>query len=211
MQGPVSYIAILDASVLVPGFLSNLLLWLAEMDLYRAKWSEDIHTEWIRSRKERYGIPVEVSQTRRETMDQQFPQGLVSDYQSLIDGLTLDDVDDRHVLAAAIKCGADAIVTTNLKHFPIKALAPYNIVPVHQDDFVLDQIGLTGSSSARRVAIALVRHKKSLTHSRTSWCQYFESMARAGVGLQKAHAEVTSPEFKAVIADVLKSGDWMPE
>ena len=211
MQSPVNYTAILDASVLVPGFLSNLLLWLAEMDLYRAQWSEDIHIEWIRGRKERYGIPVEVSQARREVIDQQFPQGLVSNYQSLIDGLTLDDIDDRHVLAAAIKCGANAIVTTNLKHFPVKALAPYNIVPVHQDDFVLDQIGLTGSSSARLVAIALVRHKKSLTRSRTNWRQYFELMAREGVGLQKAHAELTTPEFKAQIADVLGTGDWIPE
>lgn len=125
MQGPVNYTAILDASVLVPGFLSNLLLWLAEMDLYRAKWSDDIHKEWIRGRNVRYGIPVEISQTRREMMDQQFPQGLVHEYQSLIDGLTLNDLDDRHVLAAAIKCGANAIVTTNLKHFPVDALVPY--------------------------------------------------------------------------------------
>ena len=205
-----NYTAVLDASVLVPGFLSNFLLWLADADLYRAKWSEDIHTEWIRGRLNRYSIAVDVSQKRRQTMDREFPQGLVTDYQSLIDGLTLPDGDDRHVLAAAIKCGANAIITTNLKHFPATVLAPYNIVPVHQDDFVLDQLGLTGYT-ARRVAIAVVRHKKSLTRSRTNWRQYFEAMGLNGVGLKKAHAELTSPEFRALLTSVIRSGDWIPE
>ncbi len=210
MQGPVNYTAVLDASVLVPGFLSNFLLWLADADLYRAKWSDDIHAEWIRGRLNRYNIPVDVSQARRQTMDREFPHGLVTDYQSLIDGLTLPDVDDRHVLAAAITCGANAIITTNLKHFPIAVLAPYNIVPVHQDDFVLDQLGLTGYT-ARLVAIAVVRHKKSLTRSRTNWSQYFEAMGLNGVGLQKTHAELTSQEFWALISSVIRSGDWIPE
>jgi hypothetical protein len=143
-------------------------------------------------------------------MDREFPHCLVTDYQSLIDGLSLPDANDRHVLAAAIKCGANAIITTNLKHFPAAALAPYNIVPVHQDDFVLDQLGLT-SYTARFVAIAVVRHKMSHTRTHINWRQYFESMARNGVGLQKTHAELTSPQFKAIIASVIRAGDWIPD
>lgn len=210
MPGPVSYTAILDASVLVPRFLSNFLLWLADVDLYRARWSEDIHSEWISGRAKRFGVPIEESKTRRQKMDEEFPHGLVCDYQVLIEGLELPDPNDRHVLAAAIKCGANAIVTSNLKDFPVAVLARFEIQPINQDDFVLDQIGLTGIS-AHLVAIAVVRHKKSFTRSRKNWRQYFEAMSLKGVGLRKTHAELTSPRFKAIIADVLKSGGWMPE
>lgn len=207
MEGPISYTVVFDASVLVPGFLSNLLLWLAEMDLFRAKWSKDIHTEWIRARKNRYEIAVEVSEARRQLIDEKFLDGLVTDYQSLIDGLTLPDVNDRHVLAAAIKCGANAIVTSNLRDFPEANLAPFNLVAIHQDDFILDQIYLKGYTR-RLVAIAIVRHKKSMTRSRPTWKQYLNTMALAGVGLPRTYAEVSSQTFRQLIVDVLKNGDW---
>jgi hypothetical protein len=56
--------------------------------------------------------------------------------------LKLPDPDDRHVLAAAIKAGAQVIVTTNLKDFPAEELAEFNIEPKSPDDFVLDQISI---------------------------------------------------------------------
>lgn len=150
MESPSRYTAIFDASVLVPGFLSNLLLWLAQTDLFQVKWSADIHAEWIRNRKKRYDIEVTVSEKRRDVMDNMFPHALVTDYQDLIGSLK-NDPKDRHVLAAAIKCGANAIVTTNLDDFPAAELAKYNIAAIHQDNFVLDQIDLT-AGSARVVA-----------------------------------------------------------
>ena len=53
--------------------------------------------------------------------------GLVTGYERLIDAVTLPDPDDRHVLAAAIRAGADIIVTFNLNEFPEKYLMPYGI------------------------------------------------------------------------------------
>ena len=47
-----------------------------------------------------------------------------------------------HVLAAAIRAGAQTIVTFNLKDFPAATLAPYDIEAQHPDDFVLDTIDL---------------------------------------------------------------------
>lgn len=209
MEKPSRYVAVFDASVLVPGFLANFLLWLAQTDLFQAKWSPDIHAEWIRNRKKRYDIEVAVSESRRNVMDARFPEALVTDYESLIDSLSID-AKDRHVLAAAIKCGANAIVTTNLKHFPDSELSKYNVVAIHQDDFVLDQIGLT-AGSARIIATAIVAHKKSLRKSRTIWKQYFEVMSKPGVGLQNTHAEVSSADFRRLIADVIHQGDWLPD
>ena len=71
-------------------------------------------------------------------MNKAVPDCLVTGYEYLIDQLSLPDPNDRHVLAAAILCGAQEIVTTNLKDFPQEALAAFKIVPRHPDDFVLD-------------------------------------------------------------------------
>jgi hypothetical protein len=70
-------------------------------------------------------------------MNQAAPDALVTGYESLIDSLELPDRDDRHVLAAAIRCGASVIVTLNLSDFPNAALAEFGIEAQHPDDFVL--------------------------------------------------------------------------
>ena len=63
-------------------------------------------------------------------------------FEDLIEGLELPDPNDRHVLAAAILAGAQAIITLNLGDFPDGKLAPYNVEAKHPDDFVLDAIDL---------------------------------------------------------------------
>ena len=49
-----------------------------------------------------------------------------------------NDPADRHVVAAAVKCGAEAIITFNLKHFPEAALDPWDIEVQHPDEFLVD-------------------------------------------------------------------------
>jgi len=66
---------------------------------------------------------------------------MVTGYDSLIDGMT-NDPKDRHVLAAAVRANAEVIVTFNLRDFPEPALKPYDILTVHPDDFLLDQLDL---------------------------------------------------------------------
>jgi hypothetical protein len=73
---------------------------------------------------------------------------LVTDYEALVTGLDLPDPDDRHVLAAAIRCGAQVIVTMNLRHFPPESLRRYHIDPQHPDDFVLGLIDLAPGAVA---------------------------------------------------------------
>ena len=60
-------------------------------------------------------------------MNAAIPGALIENYEELIEGLKLPDADDRHVLAAAIKAGAETIVTSNLKDFPAGVLATYGI------------------------------------------------------------------------------------
>jgi len=66
----------------------------------------------------------------------------VTEYEPLLDALELPDPDDRHVLAAAIRAGAQAIVTTNLRDFPAVQLSPHGIEAQHPDEFVLHLIDL---------------------------------------------------------------------
>ena len=67
---------------------------------------------------------------------------MVSGYEDLIAGLALPDPDDRHVLAAAIRAGAQTIVTANTKDFPSSVLDTYEIDARHPDSFVVDQIDI---------------------------------------------------------------------
>jgi hypothetical protein len=69
-------------------------------------------------------------------MDRALPDALVTHYESTISGLTLPDPDDRHVLAAAIHCGAHIIVTFNVRDFPAGTLDAFGISAQHPDEFV---------------------------------------------------------------------------
>lgn len=91
-------------------------------------------------------------------MNKAVPDCLVSGYESLIDGLQLPDQNDRHVLAATIRSGSQAIVTWNLKDFPQVDLAPYGIEAVSPDEFILDLLEL----AAGRVIASVIEQAKSL-------------------------------------------------
>ncbi len=130
------FTAVYDACVLYPAPLRDLLMHLAMSNLFRAKWSDEIHEEWIRNvLKERPDLTREKLHRTRQNMDKHV-DGLVFGYESLIPGLTLPDGNDRHVLAAAIRARADVIVTFNLKDFPAEYLSQFDIEAQHPDDFV---------------------------------------------------------------------------
>jgi predicted nucleic acid-binding protein len=132
-----NFVAVFDACVLYPASVRDLLLHLALTDLFRARWTDHIHEEWIRAvLKQRQDLTRAQLERTRDLMNQAVPDSLVHSYEGLIDRLKLPDADDRHVLAAAVRCQAGVIVTYNLKHFPEDALAPYGIEAQHPDQFV---------------------------------------------------------------------------
>lgn len=114
---------------------------LAVAGLFRARWSEDIHDEWIRNvAKDRPELSLERLQRTKQLMDSHVLDAVVSGYEPLVDSLTLPDPGDRHVLAAAIHCGADVIVTFNLKDFPDSELSRFGIESQNPDDFIIHLI-----------------------------------------------------------------------
>ena len=143
--------ALFDANVLYPAPLRDLLMHLALTDLFQARWSDAIHDEWIRNvLEDRPDLTKEQLERTRRLMNAHARDALVTDYEALIPDMILPDPDDRHVLAAAIKGGADVIVTNNLKDFPAETLARYGIEAQHPDAFVtalieLDALAVVGA------------------------------------------------------------------
>jgi predicted nucleic acid-binding protein len=113
------FIAFYDANVLYPAELRNLLMHLALTGLFRAKWSADVHEEWISALLEkRPDLTRDKLERTRALMDLHAVDALVTGYEDLIPGLQLPDPNDRPVLAAAIRGQATVIVTMNLRDFP---------------------------------------------------------------------------------------------
>jgi predicted nucleic acid-binding protein len=138
-----SFTALFDACVLYPAPLRDLLLQLATMDLFRAKWTDAIHEEWTRNvLLRRTDLTAEQLGRTRQLMDQGVRDALVRDYEGLIAAVELPDPDDRHVLAAAIRARADVIVTYNLGDFPAAVLGRYGIEAQHPDVFVVHLLDL---------------------------------------------------------------------
>src|SRR5438046_339093 len=112
-------IVVLDACVLYPAALRDLLMRMAGHGLIQAKWSEEIHEEWMTAvLRERPDLTRDRLQRTRELMDKHAGDCLVSGYERHMEQLTLPDMNDRHVLAAAVECDADAIVTWNVSDYP---------------------------------------------------------------------------------------------
>jgi hypothetical protein len=134
-----TFTAFFDANVFFGPRLRSLIMELALTGLFRARWSEAVHAEWIAAvvRKRAKLTAADLERTRRD-MDQAVPDCLVGGYEHLMPVLSLPDEKDKHVLAAAIIARANVIVTFNEKHFPESSLAPYGLHTRHPDEFLLD-------------------------------------------------------------------------
>lgn len=171
------FVVIFDACVLYPAPLRDLLMRLALTGLFAARWTEQIHDEWSRNLlKARPGLKDKLPRTIA-LMNKAVPDALVTGYESLIDTLSLPDPDDRHVLAAAIRAGAQLVVTFNLKDFPAEELAGYGIEAVHPDDFVVQQFDLHEG----RILSAVKTHRASLRNPPKTVDEYLEILAANGL------------------------------
>lgn len=171
------FVVIYDACVLYPAPLRDLLLRLARTGLFAARWTAQIHDEWTRNllvtRPELAGkLPRTV-----ELMNIAVPDAMVTGHEQLIEVLKLPDAGDRHVLAAAIRAGAQLIVTFNLKDFPQDALSPFGVEAVHPDLFITQQFDLHEG----KIIEAARAHRRSLRHPPKSADEYLDTLAAQGL------------------------------
>lgn len=147
------YPALLDACVLYPARLRDLLMHLGLCGLYQPKWTAQIHDEWKRNlRANRQDLPAEQLDRVQALMDKAIPDANVTGHEQLVDNIKLPDPDDRHILAAAIIANAEVIVTYNLKDFPFDYLSTFGIEAMHPDDFVSDLIDLNHALALKAIS-----------------------------------------------------------
>ncbi|MBZ9566677.1 PIN domain-containing protein [Modicisalibacter tunisiensis] len=171
------FVVVYDACVLYPAPLRDLLMRLATTGLFAARWTEQIHDEWTRNLLKKRPELAEALPRTVELMERAVPDALVTGHEPLIPALELPDPDDRHVLAAAIRAGAQLIVTFNLKDFPTNTLADFGIEAVHPDTFLEQQFELSEGLVLRTVH----RHRASLRKPPRSVDEYLDTLAACGL------------------------------
>jgi predicted nucleic acid-binding protein len=120
-------VAVLDACVLIPAPLRDTLLRLAEHPrLYVPRWSDQIMAETVRNLQNRIGLSAEKTDYLLAQLRKHFADCWVLGHERLIASME-NHPKDRHVLAAAVRCGAQAIVTYNKRDFPAVATEPWGI------------------------------------------------------------------------------------
>ncbi len=114
---PHYFASVLDACVIAPMPVADTLLRLAEHDppFYGPLWSHHILAE-VKGTLLKFGCTEEQASRRIKSMEDAFPEALIIGYETLIQAMQ-NDPKDRHVLAAAVRAGADCIVSDNLRHF----------------------------------------------------------------------------------------------
>jgi hypothetical protein len=172
---------------------------LAVADLYRAKWSDAVHEEWIKAvLLDRSDLTREQLERTRDLMNAHVRDALVVDFERLINALDLPDPNDCHVLAAAIKGRAD-LVTVNLKDFPSDMLARWGIEAQHPDDFLTHQFHLSQPLFLQAVKTVRLR----LKHPPKSVGDYLDTLRAQGL---LATVNAIEP-FDQFIGDPLDGGD----
>lgn len=169
-----AFSVVLDTCVLYPAHLRDTLLRLAERGLYQVLWSADIIEELRRNLTE--VVDPEAVDRLLDQMATAFPDAEVTGHLSLIDGLTCDPK-DRHVLAAAVRANAGAIVTFNTTDFPDDSIEPFAIEVIHPDTFLLDQLDLAPGA----VIDELSRQAAANRRAPRKLSQILDALERAGV------------------------------
>lgn len=127
----------LDANVIYSITLTDVLLTLAEHDLFLPLWSPNVLQEAQEAASRT--LPDAAQQAFRKRpimMDRAFPESSIHVEESEWSQFDLPDPDDRHVLAAAAQGQADALATRNIKDFPQKLLDSFSIQVITPDDLL---------------------------------------------------------------------------
>ncbi len=184
--------AVCDANVLYPAPLRDLLMRLAQVELFRARWTDRIHDEWKRNLLAKSpGLTQEKLDRVSRLMDDAILDASVTGYEDLIEGLSLPDPDDRHVLAAAIRGEAGVIITFNLRDFPGDRLAPLGIEAQHPDEFIS---GLAGMDVAK-VVQAVRLQRAALKNPPVDADQLLDVLRRQGL----ARTTALLSDFRSVL------------
>lgn len=171
------FAAVLDACVMVPVALCDTMLRLAEERMYRPIWSDRILAEAADAISRIHpDIPVELIERRVAYMNETFPGARVEGFAQIESGLILPDPDDRHVVAAALRSRADAVVTANVRDFPVDVLDELELEVIPPDAFLLSQLDMRSA-----VVMSVLEAQAAATRNpRRSFDDVLTALSRAG-------------------------------
>lgn len=148
---------VLDANVLFPTVLREIVTEAAALNLFTPLWSDRILSEWVHAvaklgpdQSDRAGAEATLLRLR-------FPLAEVAPCDETGLGVQLPDPGDLHVLACAVAAKADVIVTMNLRDFPARILALFGLRAVHPDACLCDLARAHPAALAQSVQMALDR------------------------------------------------------
>lgn len=128
--------AVLDACVLYPTILREILQGAAEAGLYQPVFSERILREWVLATAKLGPDAPAIAEGEAAMLRAAFPRALIREAPQIEARLLLPDPNDVHVLATGIASGADAIITFNAQDFPGHILAAEGITRRDPDGFL---------------------------------------------------------------------------
>ena len=153
------FVVILDANVLFPFRVRDVLLTFAHEGLFRARFTEEILAEWTENLIELKPQLKESVLSQADEIRQNFDECFVTGHMPLIEGLEMPDKDDRHVLAAAIRCSAQVIVTENKRDFPSDLLEEYDVHVLGADEMLVNTYELFPVEAARALGRVRARYR----------------------------------------------------
>ncbi len=167
-------VAVFDACILYPFHLRNILVQTATDRLVAARWTDEIHDEWVRNLASARKIPIAKLQRLRQVMNEALPAAMVTGYEDHVAAVKLPDPDDRHVVAAGIAVGATLILTWNLRHFPARELQQFGLTRETPDDFLS---GLYDEVPEALIS-SLARARRNLTKTNVSTSDFIDILDR---------------------------------
>lgn len=168
-------VAVFDACILYPFHLRNIVVQAAVDRLVEARWSDQIHDEWIRNLAANAPtIPLERLQATRRLMNNALPGATVAAYEHLISTVSLPDPDDRHVVATAIAASASVILTWNLQDFPATELKKFGLRRQTPDAFLVELYDQAPDLTVSSLANA----RRNLNKSRVSVSEFIDILGK---------------------------------
>ncbi|WP_255415662.1 RSP_2648 family PIN domain-containing protein [Tropicimonas sp. IMCC34043] len=155
---------VIDACVLYPTVLREMVLGVAGQGLFVPLWSDRLLEEWARA-VARLG-PVQEAQVRGEIalLRAAWPHASVTPRQGDLARLYLPDENDVHVLAAAIAGSADLILTLNARDFPRHTLAEEGLARIDPDG-LLTRLWLSDPAAVATVAETVLAEAERLDNA----------------------------------------------
>ena len=172
-------VVFLDANVLYPAALRDVLIQLGLAGLIEPHWSDQVHDEWICALlRMRHDLSPTALQRTREMMDQALPGANIGTVTVGETVTVLPDPNDRHILAGAVASSANLILTFNIRDFPGSALEPHGLAAVHPDHFLSLLMVAAPAEFTTAVQTVRARLRREITVS-----EYLAGLTRIGLPL----------------------------